>query len=86
MIYRSYGILSYARIMASREAMEHLSNVRLGWEMGILTNDKLRNIFNLMIDIQPANIQRRVGRDLNEEERDIERAKIIRDYIENLEG
>ena len=64
----------------------HLSNVRLGWEMGILTNDKLRNIFNLMIDIQPANIQRRVGRDLNEEERDIERAKIIRDYIENLEG
>lgn len=86
MIYRSYGILSYARIMASREAMEHLSNVRLGWEMGILTNDKLRNIFNLMIDIQPANIQRRVGRDLNEEERDIERAKIIRNYIENLEG
>lgn len=85
-IYRSYGILSYARIMTSKEAMEHLSNLRLGWEMGILNNEEIRNIFNLMIEVQPANIQKFLDRDLNEEDRDIERAKIIREFIRNLEG
>lgn len=85
-VYRSYGILSYARIMTSKEAMEHLSNIRLGWEMGILNNEKIRDIFNLMIGVQPANIQRGLDMDMNEEDRDIARAKIIRDFIYDLEG
>lgn len=85
-VYRSYGILSYARIMSSKEAMKHLSNIRLGWEMGLFKNDKFRNIFNLMIEVQPANIQKRFDRDMNDEDRDIARAKIIRDYMYNLEG
>lgn len=85
-VYRSYGILSYARIMTSKEAMEHLSNLRLGWEMGLFSNDNIQNIFNLMIEIQPANIQRGFDKDMNDEDRDIARAKIIRDFINNLEG
>lgn len=85
-VYRSYGILSYARIMTSKEAMDHLSNIRLGWEMGIFSSDKIRNIFDLMIEVQPANIQRGLDKDMSEEDRDIARAKIIRDYIYNLEG
>ncbi|NLY44612.1 MAG: protein arginine kinase [Tissierella sp.] len=85
-VYRSYGILSYARIITSKEAMDHLSNIRLGWEVGIFSSDKIRNIFDLMIEVQPANIQRGLDKDMSEEDRDIERAKIIRDYIYNLEG
>lgn len=85
-IYRSYGILSHARIMTSREAMDHLSNIRLGWEMGIFSSDKIRNIFDLMIEVQPANIQRGLDKDMSEKDRDIARARIIRDYIYNLEG
>lgn len=85
-IYRSYGILSHARIMTSREAMDHLSNIRLGWEMGIFNSDKIRNIFDLMIEVQPANIQRELDKDMSEQDRDIARATIIRDYIYNLEG
>ena len=85
-VYRSYGILSYARIMTSKEAMEHLSNLRLGWEMGLFTDENIRNIFNLMIEIQPANIQRGFDMDMNDEDRDIARAKIIRDFLYNLEG
>ena len=85
-VYRSYGILSYARIITSKEAMDHLSNIRLGWEMGIFDSNKIRNIFDLMIEVQPANIQRQFEEDMSEEDRDIARAKIIRDYINNLEG
>ena len=85
-IYRSYGILSYARIMSSKEAITHLSNLRLGWEMGLFSNDEIKDIFNLMIEIQPANIQKKFDKDMNDEDRDIARAKKIRDYLYNLEG
>ena len=85
-IYRSLGILSYARIMTSKEAMRHLSNIRLGWEMGYLRSENIRNIFKLMIRIQPANIQEEFEKDMSDEERDIARAKIIRDYMKELEG
>ncbi|MDR7871438.1 MAG: protein arginine kinase [Tissierellaceae bacterium] len=85
-IYRSYGILSYARIMSSKEAITHLSNLRLGWEMGLFSNEEIKDIFNLMVEVQPANIQKEFNKDMDNEERDIARAKKIRDYIYNLEG
>lgn len=85
-IYRSYGILSHSRILSSKEAMEHLSNVRLGWVMGLIENNKLKDILRLMIEIQPAKIQARFNKDMDERERDIARAKIIRECILGLEG
>ena len=39
-----------------------------------------------MIRIQPANIQEEFEKDMSDEERDIARAKIIRDYMKELEG
>lgn len=85
-IYRSFGILKYGRILTSKEAMTHLSNIRLGWEMELLDKGDLKEIIELMIDIQPANIQKRFDKDMSEKERDIARAKIIREYILDLEG
>ena len=86
MVYRSYGVLSHARIMNSKEAITHLSNLRLGWEMGLFKNEKIKDIFKLMIEIQPANIQKEFDRDMVDEDRDIMRATKIREYIDNLEG
>ncbi len=85
-IYRSFGILSYSRIINSKEAMRHLSNIRLGWEMGLLKSEKLKDIMKLMIEIQPANIQKSLNKDMKEKERDIARAQIIRNFIQDLEG
>lgn len=85
-IYRSFGILKYSRILTSKEAMTHLSNIRLGWEMELLEKGNLNDIIKLMIDIQPANIQKKFDKDMSEKERDIARARIIRDYILELEG
>ncbi len=80
-IFRSYGILTNSRILSSREAMDHLSNVRLGWIMGMIENDSLEETIKLMLDIQPAKIQEKFNRDMSSKERDIERARIIREFL-----
>ncbi len=57
---RSLGILKYSRKISSVEAMKHLSNVRLGMEMGIIKNIDFQDISKLMVDIQSASIQKKV--------------------------
>lgn len=80
-IFRSYGILSYNKLISSREAMNHLSNVKLGYEMGLLKNPKLKDLVKLMMNIQPASLQRIMKKEMNREERDINRSKLIREFI-----
>ena len=38
-VKRSFGILSHAIIMDSKEASQRLSDVRLGVDLGLLSND-----------------------------------------------
>ena len=80
-VFRSYGILKYARKISSKEAMRHLSNVRLGKEMGIINKVEFKQIENLMIEIQPGSMQRIAKRELEDEERHIFRARYIRQNI-----
>lgn len=80
-VFRSLGILKYSRLMTSREAMAHLSNVRLGKEMGIINDVDYNEITKLMIQIQPASIQKNVYKELTKEERDARRADLIRELI-----
>ena len=81
MIMRSLGILKYSRKMSSVEAMKHLSNVRLGMEMGIIKDMDFKDISKLTIDIQEASIQKSLEKSMDKEERDIERATLIRKSI-----
>lgn len=85
-IYRSYGILSQARILTSKEAMTLLSDVKLGFELGILRTDHQEemNIFNLMTSIQPANLQKIVNKALDVDQRDIARATLIRQTLPTI--
>lgn len=84
-VYRSLGILKYSRILDSKEAMDHLSNIRMGITMDILNDKELRNVIKLMIDIQPANIQKKLNREMNGKERDIERARMMREFTLEVE-
>ena len=85
-VFRSLGILTHSRLMSSKEAMNHLSNIKLGWDINLIENEKLKDIVKLMIDIQPANIQKKLEKDMVSSERDNARAGIIRKFIENTEG
>ena len=87
-IYRSYGTLSHARILTSKEAMTLLSDIKLGIEIGILKTKTEQgiNIFHLMTKIQPANLQKYENKTLDVKERDIVRANMIRQSIPDIIG
>lgn len=85
-LFRSFGILKYARTMTTKEAMKHLSNVKLAYDMGYLKDEKLKDVMDLMDDIKPSIIQTNLDYDMEKEERDKIRASIIREYFNNMEG
>lgn len=72
---RALGILKNARILSSGEMMEKLSEIKLGISMGTVELNVLP--VKLMIEGQPHMIMRKLG-EMSPEERDIERAKMIR--------
>jgi protein arginine kinase len=87
-VWRAWGALSNARLMNTDEAMQALSLVRLGATMGLLrgasgTQDSPdpRTINQLMLLVQPAHLQRAVGRELDQEQRRIARASLLRSRL-----
>lgn len=80
-IWRSYGILKNAQILSSDEFMKLASDVRLGKNMGIITNVDTETLNELTATIQPAGIQLKVNKDLTPEQRDFERAKLVRERL-----
>lgn len=85
-IFRSLGILNYSRLISSVESMTHLSNVKLGCDMGIIKNMSSKNIVKLMVETQPGSIQKNSNKDMIKEERDMIRSQIIRKNLIDLEG
>jgi len=80
-IYRSYGILQHARVVSSEEAMKHLSSLRLGISLGLLKGVSYSLIAELMVLSQPAFLMKVVGRELKPYERDVLRARLIRERL-----
>ncbi len=80
---RAYGILRYAAILSSQEALKYLSDIRLGIDLGLLdikTEDFPLN--ELMVMTQPGNLQRRTGKVLGAIERDAARAGLFKEILE----
>lgn len=82
-IFRSLGILQNARMINTSESMRHLSNIKLGIEMGYIKNLNLQEIDNLIISIQPAH-QSIIHNITNQKDRDINRANYIREVLGSL--
>lgn len=79
-VFRAYGILKSARTLSTKEFMSLISKVRLGAVLGMIKTD-LKTINELMVSMQPATINAFVGKTLSLEERDVERAKIVRERL-----
>ncbi len=80
-IYRSYGILANARMMTTHEAMQRLSDVRLGIDLGIVKGIEPRILQELMVMIRPAHLQKLMGQELDAPARDEKRAAFIRERL-----
>jgi len=80
-IGRAYGVLTYAHAMTSKEALNLLSVMKLGVDLGAFPEDRRLPIDELFIETQPAHLQKASQQKLNAEERDFLRAQIIRDRL-----
>ncbi|HPP31207.1 MAG TPA: protein arginine kinase [Soehngenia sp.] len=80
-VYRAIGILQNARMITSNEAMEQISIVKLGADLGLIEGEGYKNLIELMLDIKPGNIQYRSNKAMDRTQRDVLRANIIREYF-----
>ena len=81
-IYRSYGILSNCRKISLDEIEKLLSNVKLGTDLGILKELTDLKVKKLYIYTKPANLQKYLGNQYDALERDIKRAEVVKQIIE----
>jgi protein arginine kinase len=77
-IGRGYGILRHAHSMASKEALNLLSCLKLGVDLGFFPEDCRLLVDQLFMETQPAHLQKSSQQKLQAEERDTLRAEIIR--------
>ncbi|KAB7704580.1 protein arginine kinase [Bacillus aerolatus] len=80
-VFRSYGVLTNSRIIETKEAAQCLSDVRLGIDIGYISNVSKSILNELMILTQPGFLQQYAGGPLRPEERDIRRAALIRERL-----
>ncbi len=80
-VFRSLGILRSARILSSKEAMKHISTIKLGSDLEILKAFRGSELVRLMIWIKPGNVQVSEKRAMDKKERDRVRADLTREYF-----
>ncbi|MBA5851794.1 protein arginine kinase [Clostridium sp. cel8] len=83
-MYRCLGILRYAVLLGLNEALNFLSYVRLGVEMGMIKDISKSTLNSLLVEIQPANIQQNSNTVLTNREINFKRAKIVREKLKNV--
>ncbi len=80
-VYRSYGILTNAKKLTSEECDNLLSDIKLGTDLGIMQELKDSKVKELMLYTKPANLQKRVGKVLEANQRDRIRAEVVKQII-----
>jgi protein arginine kinase len=81
---RAYGILTYSYSISSKEALNLLSILRLGIDLGFFPEEG-RNVINrLLLDTQPAHLQHTSQQKLAAEERDHLRAETVRQQLKSF--
>lgn len=78
---RAYGVLKHAYMISSEEALNSLSALRLGVDMGMFSSVDIHTVNELFLLVQPAHLQKHAERELDSEGRDAIRAAIIRERL-----
>ncbi|MCS6771164.1 MAG: protein arginine kinase [Kiritimatiellae bacterium] len=78
---RAYGILCHAHILTSKEALDLLSGLRLGIDLGILPAVSRQVVDELMLLTQPGHLQKLESKALKPKERDRYRARLVRERL-----
>jgi protein arginine kinase len=81
---RAYGVLTNAHTVSSKEALNLLSLLRMGVDLGLLPGTVRESVDRLFIETQPAHVQKMAERKLTAEERDLYRADLIREKLQDV--
>lgn len=80
-VYRAIGALRNARLLPTEESMQLLSHVRLGVVLGLIQEIDLPLVNQLTLLVQPAHLQKFVGKELDQEQRRAARAMLVRQKL-----
>jgi len=84
-IGRAYGVLCHAHSMNTKEALNLLSAIKLGTDLGLFPASARQSIDELFIETQPAHLQKGAQAvKMSAEERDTLRAALIRAKLKQL--
>lgn len=83
-VFRSYGVLKYARQISSDDSMTLLSQLKFGMDCGLICFDRDFNIHKLMMGIQPGSLQWTLGKTVGSITRDQSRAEYIRKELPTI--
>ncbi|MBE5821409.1 MAG: ATP--guanido phosphotransferase [Clostridiales bacterium] len=81
-INRKYGILSNAKIISSQEINEYISYIRMGIYMKLIDKIDIKKLNKIGIYTKVACLQKYFGKVLSPNERDVYRARVIKDILE----
>jgi protein arginine kinase len=81
---RAVGIINYARLLGSEETMDLLSGLRLGVECGTVSGVSVDELNRTMLACQPGHLQWSHGSKLPPQERDLLRARVVREALKDI--
>lgn len=82
---RAYGVLRYAHCLSSKEALNHLSLIKLGIDLSVFPDASHSTVEELLTATQPAHLQKGAASGkMSAEQRDALRATLIRAKIEKF--
>ncbi len=80
-IGRAYGILTNAHSMTGKEALNLLSLIRLGVDLGFFPPECRHPVGELCTEVQQAHLQKAGQQKLSADERDLLRADVVREKL-----
>lgn len=81
MIYRKYGILVNARKLKWEETLNLWSDIKMGIDLGLVKEITDSQIAKIYFYLNPANLQKFFGQNLEAYDREIKRAEMIKQII-----
>ena len=83
---RSYGTLRFAYVLSTADALNALSGLRLGVDLGMFKKLNIHTVNELFREIHSAHLQKKAGGPLSPEDRDIARAALCRKRLAHLDN
>ena len=83
-VFKSFGVLKYARKLSMKEAMTYLSHLMAGICDGVIALDGPCPVYGMILGIQNVNLMKIADHPLDKEELDAARAQYIRSHLPDM--